>query len=287
MRLTLVGPMRVVVDDQPVAVHGSKPQALLAAVSLSPRPPSREWLCALLWPEADAPRAAAALRTTLWRLRVALGGADAVRSDDRSVALDRTVCSCDVDDLDVIRSTPSLDDHTLGRVQSTLGALTAGELLHGMTGDNLQLEDWIEQQRRCWHQRVQTELDRLCLALLRAGRFSEAVTVARSLVDRQPLCEAAHRRLIECQVLMGDLAAAHISYAECVAILEAELGIDPSAETRAALVGAAPARAVMTAGSTRASVELALAYPLACPPRRAVARPVRRRPDRGIARRGR
>lgn len=286
MRLTLVGPMRVVVDDHPVAVHGLKPQALLAAVSLSPRPPSREWLCALLWPEADASRAAAALRTTLWRLRVALGGADALRSDDRSVALDRTVCSCDVDDLDVIRSTPSLEDDTLGRVQSTLAALTAGELIHGMTGDNLQLEDWIEQQRRCWRHRVQTELDRLCLALLASGRFCEAVTVARLLVDRQPLCEAAHRRLIECQIRMGDSAAAHVSYLACVRILEAELGIDPSAETRASLAGAAPARAVLAAPPSRSSVDLPLGYPLGRPPR-AVARPVRRRPDRGIAHRAR
>lgn len=51
-------------------------------------------------------------------------------------------------------------------------------------------------------------------------------------MNQAPLDEAAHRRLMEAQALAGQRAAARQTYETCRAILQTELGIDPSPETK-------------------------------------------------------
>lgn len=92
---------------------------------------------------------------------------------------------------------------------------------------------WVDDQRR----RLR-DLDYRCsVALAQAwierGDFSLAVTIAEHAIELDPLREVAHRLVATAELARGDRAAALRALTRCERILVDELGIAPSAETRA------------------------------------------------------
>src|SRR6476619_7564886 len=75
LQLTLLGPLRVTLDEQPVVQFGyDKVPALLAYLAVeADRPHTRDELAALLWPDSDDDAARRSLRVALTRLRQAIG----------------------------------------------------------------------------------------------------------------------------------------------------------------------------------------------------------------------
>ena len=88
LHLTLLGPPSVSRDGERVGFDTRKAVALLALLTLTERPHSREALCALLWPAHDADHARGALRRTLSTLRSGIG-ADWILTAGDAVALRR------------------------------------------------------------------------------------------------------------------------------------------------------------------------------------------------------
>ena len=68
-----------------------------------------------------------------------------------------------------------------------------------------------------------------------AGRRGEAMAWARRAVSADPLREEAHAQVIRLLTASGQTAGARRQFAELHQILEAELGVTPSPETRALL----------------------------------------------------
>ena len=93
LRIRLLGPVRIEVDDVPLTVDTRKAVALLAYLAVTGRPASRESLAALLWPESGEDEARGALRRTLSVLNGGLGGV--------GVIIDRTSVALKPDALDV------------------------------------------------------------------------------------------------------------------------------------------------------------------------------------------
>ena len=76
-------------------------------------------------------------------------------------------------------------------------------------------------------------LDRLSEAQLEGGDIPGALEITAQWIAHYPLNEAAHRRRIVAHLTNGDRPAALQAYAECRAVLAAELSAEPAPETTA------------------------------------------------------
>jgi DNA-binding SARP family transcriptional activator len=73
------------------------------------------------------------------------------------------------------------------------------------------------------------------------GALAEGIAQAERLVRLDPLREEAYRQLIRLHDLRGDRPRAVRVYHVCSSVLERELGVDPSAATRATYEALLPA----------------------------------------------
>lgn len=111
--------------------------------------------------------------------------------------------------------------------------LYRGEFLAGLViGDSATFEDWVVARREELHRRVLDALAQLTHAYLRQRDFACAQQFAARQLELEPFREEAHRALMEIFARTGQRAAALAQYENCRAILAAEFGIEPSAETR-------------------------------------------------------
>ena len=94
-------------------------------------------------------------------------------------------------------------------------------------------DDWRAAREAALDRAVGDVLDRLAEAMSAAGDHAGAAAMAARRVERDPLDEAAHRRLMLSLAQAGDRAAAIRQYRACVAVLERELGVPPLDETTA------------------------------------------------------
>ena len=97
LELKFLGEFRVLRDGAPLALPPSrKTRALLAYLTLNPRPFRREFLCELLWELPDDPRGS--LRWSLSKLRRLIDDEDRPRivADRVSVEIDRKDVPVDV-----------------------------------------------------------------------------------------------------------------------------------------------------------------------------------------------
>ncbi len=155
-------------------------QRLVAFLALHPRALARDYVAGTLWPDSTDRRAAANLRSTMWRLGPPIG----------DVLLDATPSkvglrpSVDVD-------ARALDRTARGLLTGTLdGAdLPAGDLLPGWD------EAWVVSERERLHQIRAHALEALGSRLLGAGRASAAVAAAAAAVAVDPTRESARRLL--------------------------------------------------------------------------------------------
>ncbi|HEY5050837.1 MAG TPA: hypothetical protein VII50_08030, partial [Acidothermaceae bacterium] len=84
--MALLGPPHIEYDGQPVHFDTRKAIALVALVSMSEQPLSRDRLALLLWPDSDDERARGALRRTV--SVTAAGVGDALVVSRTTIALD-------------------------------------------------------------------------------------------------------------------------------------------------------------------------------------------------------
>jgi hypothetical protein len=95
-------------------------------------------------------------------------------------------------------------------------------------------DSWLIEKREALHTRYIEILERLVLAQEDQRDYPAAIRVAEQLVLHDPLHETTYRRLMRLHALNGDRAAALHIYQRCVAILQHELGVEPSSDTHAA-----------------------------------------------------
>jgi DNA-binding SARP family transcriptional activator len=130
----MLGGFGVYRDHLPVELPPSC-RRLVALVALRRRPVHRTWVCSTLWPDAPPRKAAANLRSTLWRLRPP--GADGLLDvEPQSIALAPGVsvdwrAAVDLIHRLLSRAEPTGSDPEL--VADLRPLLRAGELLDGWT----------------------------------------------------------------------------------------------------------------------------------------------------------
>jgi DNA-binding SARP family transcriptional activator len=193
-------------------------QRLLAFVALHEHPLQRAYVAGTLWLDSSDERAAASLRSSLWRL-----------NRPGHVLVDATgnhLCLAAAVDVDLRRAfalarrlldgTADADDLDAG--ETALG----GELLPDW------YDDWLVFERERFRQVSLHALEALAERLVRAGQVARALEAALSAVRAEPLRESAHRVLIRVHLAEGNRGEAIRQYELCRRLLRERLGIDPT-----------------------------------------------------------
>lgn len=211
--LTVLGRFACHDDGRPMLLS-PRGERLLAYLALHRRAVRRDQLAGALWGDTTDERAAANLRSTLWRLpRCADDDRPLVDTADGHVALSPDV----VVDLWAVEA---------GDPQDREARLVAGDLLPGWD------DEWVAPERERYRQLRLHALEDLCCEHRDAGRYADALRVGLTAVASDPLRETAHRRVIEVHVAEGNIGEALRQYDRFRELLRDELGLPPSPALR-------------------------------------------------------
>jgi DNA-binding SARP family transcriptional activator len=225
-QLRLLGGFELRIDSRPVPLSLG-PQRLLAYLALHARPATRSSVAGTLWPDAAEERAAANLRSTLWRIRRTR--LPLVASQGHCLSLAAAV---HVDVRDSIGAARRLlDPNASGTEVDATGDVALGRDVLPDWDD-----DWALLERERFRQIRLHALERRCDLLTAQGRVPEAIEAGLAVVAAEPLRESAHRALIRAHLAEGNRAEALRQFALYRRLMREDLGLDPSPEI-AALVG--------------------------------------------------
>jgi DNA-binding SARP family transcriptional activator len=193
-------------------------QRLLAFIALHGGSVPRARAARELWPEVQGDRAAANLRSALWRAR-RIGPLV-----QPGVSVLRLGPGVRVDVAELVQRPEDRDDHDL-----------AGS---GTRGFNLELlpdwtEDWVTFERERLRQVELQLLDDTVRAYVSRGRVGEALDAALRAIRLEPLRESSHQALIRIFLGSGNRSAALSHYQGFVALLRDELDLGPDPATTA------------------------------------------------------
>jgi DNA-binding SARP family transcriptional activator len=217
----LLAGFELLVDDRGVPIPPNS-QRLLAYLALHNGPVTRNTLAAALWPDIPGRRAAACLRSSLWRL---------VKPPHALVeagqGLLRIATEVQVD----VASVRQYAAELAGPGQLVLAppvpvAWLTADLLPGWT------DEWVEAEREWFRELRLRALEVLSERFRVGGDHFHAHETAIAAVRGDPLRESARRRLIELHLADGNPAAAMRQYTAYQSLLRAELGVSPSSEIR-------------------------------------------------------
>jgi predicted ATPase/DNA-binding SARP family transcriptional activator len=190
----------------------------------------RELLLELIWPSLEPDAGRAALSQALWSLRKELEPPGVPRGSvilatRASIQLAPEAVATDVADFRAALAAPAAAGRTQALERAV--ALYRGELLPG------HFEDWVLAERTRLREAFLAAAHELVAGRLHAGDPAAARDLARRAAAADPLSEPARRDLMRVLAALGDRAAAARELRELEGLLARELGVPPSAETRA------------------------------------------------------
>ena len=241
LNISLLGTPRVDIDGVPVSFSTARAIPLIAYLAITGKSQTREILANLLWTESSQKQALAALRTTLWRLKVA-GLKDWIVLNRNEIDLNHHKNI----EIDVVNIKALLDRcNTHGHPSSQIclyctPALTeAIDLYHGefMSGFNISkapaFDDWRMQQSESLQTLHLTALERLVRCQRTFGDFNLAIHYARIWLSFDRLNENAHYQLLQLYSITGQRTSGISLYKHYKDVLSRELGIEPAEELTA------------------------------------------------------
>jgi DNA-binding SARP family transcriptional activator len=215
-RLTLLGGFELRCDGEHVALSASA-QRLLAFVALRERPLQRSYVAGSLWLDSAEERAAANLRSALWRLHGC--GIQLVHCMGPQLSLDTDLV---VDLREAEQLAHRVLDRTNGVDLDVDASLLSGDLLPDW------YDDWVVFERERFHQLRLRALDALCGRLADAGRLDVALEIGLAAVADDPLRESSHRAVVRVHLADGNIAEAIRQYRLCRRLLNEQVGVEPS-----------------------------------------------------------
>ena len=217
-----------------VAADGSELDAILrqpkrlAVLSYlaSPAPGTRhrrDLLLALFWPDLDTAHARTSLRNALYVLRQCLGD-DVIHSmGDEEISVNPELLRTDLSAL-----LAALHE---GRVDDAL-ATYGGELLPGLfPADSEGFQRWLDSERTRLRVAVSSAAVGRLNELESKGQFTQALAIARRILEIQPEDETLVRRVMTLHQALGDTAGGLHAYEKFRVRLAADFDAEPSSET--------------------------------------------------------
>jgi DNA-binding SARP family transcriptional activator len=198
-------------------------QRVLAYLALAHDPVPRAHTAHALWPDADDHRAAARLRSALWRIP----DSDAGPLVDHGTGALSLSPAVRVDTHHLERQTAAL----AGGREAAADALPEPRVLCRELLPEWD-DDWLLTAREWLRQLRLRALERLCLYHCRAGDYDVALEAGLAAVSCEPLRESAHRMIAAVHLADGNDAEALRQYELYRLLLRDELGVGPSEKFR-------------------------------------------------------
>ncbi|HEY0811850.1 MAG TPA: bacterial transcriptional activator domain-containing protein [Pseudonocardia sp.] len=238
-RIKVLGAFTLTVGGASVALSVDA-RRLVAYLAIHPRPQSRVALAADLWPGIAAGERL---------LADALGAVDVPGLLDETDGTLALAADVEVDFAEAMRLIRALP--TLQAAVTIDTSLLTEDILPGWTAA------WIAIERERFRQLRLHSIEERSQRLITAGRFEDAVAMAKVAVRTAPSRESARRALMEAYVALGDLAAAVNEYDEYQELLRSSLG-GPAGHGLEGLLPMTPAWPVLRARSVmpRSAVQL-------------------------------
>ncbi|HSJ38218.1 MAG TPA: BTAD domain-containing putative transcriptional regulator, partial [Planococcus sp. (in: firmicutes)] len=216
-----------------------KATALVAFLSDTFEPHSRESLAALFWSEFNQTRAYANLRRCLYSIHKVLGPGILV-SDWENLRIDpNAVIWQDVSEFRLLLTTVRAHQHTeiaicpecINYLEKVI-ALYRGDFLEGFNlRDCPEFDDWQYMMREGFRLDLASSLEKLAHIYSAHGEWEKAILRTRQWVSLDRLNEAAQRMLMQVYALAGQRSAAIHQFEDCTRWLKDELGQSPNEET--------------------------------------------------------
>lgn len=223
-KLQLLGPVLVIWEaGEPPRFRTQRTRFLLGYLAAERRSVSRDALTALFWPDEEVSKGKANLRRELHNLGNILPGCWKI--DRQSVHF-------------VPHAETEVDIYALSQLEQAgqwreAAGYAVGDFLEGVyPDDRTAFETWLLGERERWRQRAERVLSEAVGEQLSAGDAAGALHFARRLLLLLPWHEAMHRQVMVLLAQQGQRDAALRQYEQCKAVLQAELGVEVSAETR-------------------------------------------------------
>jgi len=226
IQLMLLTGFQLACDGNPVSLPMSA-QRLVAFLGLQERPVQRNYVGGALWLDSPDDRAAASLRSALWRARQP--GLCLIEAETGGLRLSREVT------VDIKEATRFA--HRVG--DPTVPWNDADPQLETLSGDLLPdwYEDWVLVERERFHQIRLHALETICLRLTQQARFAEAIEAGMASVRAEPLRESANRCLIKAHLAEGNRIEARRHYERFRQLLNKELNESPSPDLEVLIHG--------------------------------------------------
>jgi DNA-binding SARP family transcriptional activator len=214
--LSLLDGFQLRCDGQAVRIPLSA-QRVLAFVALNPGGRMRLFVAGHLWADASEQRAAAALRTALWRLGPM--GSRFVGCDGQRLKVRATVD---------VEGASRIARECLDPIAPLISPAAFASLRD--TGDLLPdwYDDWVLIERECFRQLRLNALETLCVRLCDNAQYAQATEAGLAAVRSDPLRESAHRALVTAHLSGGNSGDGLRQYRLCRRLLRRDLGISPS-----------------------------------------------------------
>jgi DNA-binding SARP family transcriptional activator/predicted ATPase len=248
LALSCLGPLLIQREQQPVpSFTYNKARALLVYLAVeADRPHSRDQLVGLLWPDLPDAAARTNLRQALADLRRVLGDE---HNEIPFLLITRETIQFNPQSeysLDVVTFQQQLGrcqahrhrhlDRCLVCIERLQGAMALyrGDFLAGfVVNEAAGFEEWVLLKREALHQQAQTAFIQLADFYERQGGYEQAIAYTRRQLELDEWREEAHAQLMRLYAAAGQRSQALRQYRRCQAVLQAELGVAPSAETTA------------------------------------------------------
>jgi DNA-binding SARP family transcriptional activator/pimeloyl-ACP methyl ester carboxylesterase len=238
LSLRLLGAPQVAFGGHPVSLRLQKELALLIYLAVTSRPHTRMALATLLWPDHDERSALAALRRTIYQLKVDMGETvleitpNLVRlrpdaflwldTQQFAIAMHHCTGHGHPPDAPLASCVETLEDGV---------ALYRDNFLSGFSlPDSEAFDEWQFFEREGLRADYVRVLALLTTYYERHEAYDKAIETARLWLGREPYHEPAHRALIRLYAVTGQQAAARRQYETCKRVL-AGLGVQLDQET--------------------------------------------------------
>jgi predicted ATPase/DNA-binding SARP family transcriptional activator len=248
LQIHLFGAFQVIRNHSAITqFEATTARGLLAYLVMHTHAPQpREQLAHLLWASDSGASALTSLRSGLRRVREALDEGGATQTPLLLVERDtvqfdpKAACWVDVHVFEDLIAQVSAHPHRrlercpwcMARLAEAV-ALYRGPFLAHLRIDSLAFEEWQRVQQERLHRLAMQALYILTDYHFRRGEYATAEAYARRQLALEQWNEEAHSQLIRILYAAGQRSAALAQYAACRAILDAELGVPPMAETTA------------------------------------------------------
>jgi DNA-binding SARP family transcriptional activator len=200
-------------------------QRLVAFVAMHRRALHRSYVAGCLWPDSAERRAAANLRSALWRVKQACSELIAATANHVRLHVDVAV---DVRDLESLAYSV-LDESPSSVTFARMDAVLRADVLPDWA------DEWVTVERERIRQLRLHALEALCTQRSAMRQFGHAVHFGLAAVAAEPLRESAHRAVIGAYLAEGNWWNAFRQFETYRRLLADELGVEPSPQIVALL----------------------------------------------------